>query len=233
MSGAIQHTMIPYGGRPHRAMKIICGYCGAQYGIHTNTFQGPGTGRDDREQRWASRKFEGEGWKIGKTESGNRCPQCYMAIKMAAVRKSKQATTPTTTTTKEASVKVVPKAEPVPVQPALRELRREDRTRIIMKLAEVYDKGYSADWSDARVATTLDVPRAWVTELRKENFGDDEGNEELRKLLGGAQALLAEARKVGATAEPLLRELHELTEKVDRLDRLVVGALAKLGPVVS
>lgn len=67
-----------------------------------------------------------------------------------------------------------------------REMSRDDRRLIFAKLDEVYvdeNTGYSAGWTDDKVATDLGVPRAWVAQIRDENFGPGT-NEEITKLLG-------------------------------------------------
>jgi len=73
-----------------------------------------------------------------------------------------------------------PKAMPATAQPARaeppRELTREDRRRILDALEAAYDlkRGcYNADGSDDKLARHLNVPRAWVAEVRGLVFGED------------------------------------------------------------
>ena len=57
-----------------------------------------------------------------------------------------------------------------------RQMTRGDRQVIWNKLQDVYpkeDKGYMGEWTDGRVAKDLGVPRAWVTEIRAQNFGPE------------------------------------------------------------
>lgn len=68
-----------------------------------------------------------------------------------------------------------------------KEMTREDRRIIFAQLNEIYigeDKGYSAGWTDQRVATHLGVPRAWVASIRDENFGPLRENETSTALRG-------------------------------------------------
>lgn len=85
-----------------------------------------------------------------------------------------------------------PKAEPP------RMMSRDDRRIIFAKLSDVYvdeKVGYAQGWSDHRVATDLGVPRKWVEDIRKENFGDVAINEDMEQFRREAEALLAEARE--------------------------------------
>lgn len=265
MSAAIQPTTLPYGGRPARAMRIICGYCGAQYGIHVNTFRQHDDG--ELEAKWASRKFALEGWKIGRTEAQNRCPQCYMGIKAAAIRKRElaartpgQQAAPTkeakmdkeilmragekmkeqlmSSTAKPALVQVqapaangaTPPAAASPHAVPPRQMQREDRRQIVSLLGEVYDKkGYSGDWSDAKVAIKLDVPRAWVVHLRAENFGDESGNEELRALIGEARKLIEDVQQLRAQCGRDASALRMGVEHLERMEQKFAAAIEKAG----
>lgn len=104
---------------------------------------------------------------------------------------------------------------------APRELTREWKRRINARLDEVYageDTGYSADWTDEKVARDLGVPRAWVEAIRVELHGENAGNE--------ASSEEARARK---------RALHELRRDVSAIETRFLTALADcekaLGPI--
>lgn len=99
------------------------------------------------------------------------------------------------------------KAATAPRQPA-----REDKRRILDKLNEVYTGealGYSGDWSDGKVAASLSVPKAWVTDLRVEFHGENAGNESTDK----------EARE-------RKRAVNELRADIDRIEKTILNALA-------
>jgi hypothetical protein len=57
--------------------------------------------------------------------------------------------------------------ETAPAEPT-----REEKRRINGKLSEIHDgKGYADAWTDSKVAEALNVPRAWVEEIREEFHG--------------------------------------------------------------
>ncbi|MBR0882443.1 hypothetical protein ACVMGC_000650 [Bradyrhizobium barranii subsp. barranii] len=92
---------------------------------------------------------------------------------------------------------------------------REERRIIFEKLNEVYvnDKvGYSASWTDVRVAADLGVPLQWVKVIRDENFGDEVGNEDIRKQLAEAKEALALVREL----EPSIKKLLALADRNER-----------------
>lgn len=69
--------------------------------------------------------------------------------------------------TEEADMTKTPALSAAPRTPT-----REEKRAIMDKLNEVYDDGYSGSWSDRKVAEGLNVPTAWVVEIRSEFFGD-------------------------------------------------------------
>lgn len=79
---------------------------------------------------------------------------------------------------------------------------RADNQRIHEELAVAYDDvafRYKNDGSDEKVAKKLDVPRAWVSTIRRGFFGEHDRNEaaEDDKTIAAAMELLAESdRKV-------------------------------------
>lgn len=112
------------------------------------------------------------------------------------------------------SERLKPEPEPMtkPAAVAPRSPAREDKRRILDKLNEVYTGealGYSADWSDGKVAATLSVPKAWVTDLRVEFHGENAGNESTDK----------EARE-------RKRIVNELRGDIDRIEKTILNALA-------
>lgn len=93
-----------------------------------------------------------------------------------------------------------------------REPSREHKRQILAKLADLYvsdEVGYSADWSDEKLAASLSVPVAWVRELREEFHGENAGNE------SGSRH--ERERK---------RILNELRTDIHRLEQRLVANLA-------
>lgn len=91
---------------------------------------------------------------------------------------------------------------------------------------------YLGDMTDAKIATTLSVPRAWVEQVRIELFGDSGGNEEIDALrteldttiakwspmvFEAAKAVENAMNKVGEV-EKLLTNLKELRKRLERVE---------------
>lgn len=105
------------------------------------------------------------------------------------------------------------RAEPPP-QPT-----REDNRRIHEAIETRWADGrdcYLANFSDAKLAAELDVPRAWVTDVRERFFGPDtcearlDGVAKLDELIDRAAALEERALSVAAEVEAVRREAEAL-----------------------
>lgn len=169
-----------------------------------------------------NKKFRDRGWEIGKSRKRDTCPQCQ-----AQRRKSAP----------QVKLVVVPKQIEPPMQNTItpskaeppREMTREDRRVILLKLNETYideRTGYDKSWSDKRVATDLGVPQAWVAKLRDENFGPENSNEEAREAVAAIEPLKAEATKLKKDIEALTevyanfhRRLQDVEKSVARIQK--------------
>lgn len=209
-------------GQQMRGARATCGYdkCKTSNTVRVNTF----AHGDPNEvvERYITRKFEALGWKIGRTAKDNRCPKCFSAIKLAAKNKHHAKE-------KEASMndkKVVPmkvapqllaQATEAPAIEPHRPMTRDDRRIIFNKIDEVYageTVGYSAGWSDERIAKDLGVPRGWVGKIRDENFGPDIEEREVG-VLAEAKAILADVTATGSEVTTLLADIKAFREKVE------------------
>lgn len=110
----------------------------------------------------------------------------------------------------------VPKAEP----PAA--ITMADRRAIKNHLDSVYveDQGYIANHTDASVAAHLNMPLAWIREIREEWFGPEK-NEAQDKLVARANEIREEMAKdeermltILASYDLRKKELERLLEKV-------------------
>jgi hypothetical protein len=90
-------------------------------------------------------------------QDGGWCWRLITEIKETPV----QAPTPTTNITQH------------PTAEGMRPLSRPERRRIVDALEQRYRK----DWSDQKLADKLNLPRAWLTQIRVEQFGDYDRNE--------------------------------------------------------
>lgn len=90
-------------------------------------------------------------------------------------------------------------AEPKAAMPA--EMDKMMRRLVFSRLNELYldeTKGYSGDWTDAKVAADLQVPVAWVAEVRDADFGPE------------------------LNAELLVKKFSDLKELGDKVERHIV-----------
>lgn len=88
---------------------------------------------------------------------------------------------------------------------------RDQKRRILEELSSLYvseEVGYSADWTDAKLAAKLSMPEAWVRSLREEFHGENAGNE------AGDAAQRARTR-----------ELHELRQDIAAVETRLEQAL--------
>jgi len=154
-------------GRTASAYRIACAKCSTEILFHQHG--------DRRKSSVAvASHFRNRGWAVGSRPRLDRCPDC----------RPTSISTAGTAMTKTAVATIEPP----------KEMTREDRRIIFAQLNEIYigeDKGYSAGWTDQRVATHLGVPRAWVATIRDENFGPVRDNETSTALRGEIDNLSA------------------------------------------
>jgi hypothetical protein len=101
---------------------------------------------------------------------------------------------------------------------------REQRGQIHDELTKVYDnvaERYLGGDSDKVVGERLDLPRAWVTEVRAMFFGEHDRNQNMEKQIGALDAAIKLA-KTAAT------RLLEMASEADTLERALVEARKKL-----
>lgn len=90
----------------------------------------------------------------------------------------------------------------------VRMMTPEWRRRINRMIGDNWDDTairYLGGMSDQKIATELNVPRAWVEQIRVENYGDSGGNEEI-------EALREDVDTAIALYEPMVRDAQRLVE---------------------
>lgn len=124
-----------------------------------------------------------------------------------------------------------------------RALTRDDRRIIFAKLEDCYideKAGYAAGWNDERVAKELGVPRAWIEEVREQNFGPNkvDNSREIRELSQSIETFIASAsalrvritgmeqKHAAMTAE--IAELRDASVKMSQTYEMLRAGLAKL-----
>jgi hypothetical protein len=114
---------------------------------------------------------------------------------------------------------------PTPIITADRQPTRDERSLIHDELTKNYnivEQRYDKDGSDAAVASRLDLPRAWVTDLRTMFFGDHDRNQISEKRLTELNGLIA-------VAESATRRLLDMSVEAEKLAADLKAARAKLG----
>lgn len=132
------------------------------------------------------------------------------------------------------TAKVVPMKEPMPTQDPLpavevhadpaRKPTRDERNAIHDELTKVYDpvdERYAGSDSDKTVAERLDVPRAWVVEVREMFFGAHDRNKAALQKMAGLDKAIALAKQASA-------RLLEMAAEADTLERELVAARNQL-----
>lgn len=167
-------------------------------------------------------RFENKGWFLGSTIHEDLCPDhAKAALAERRARRRPQAT----------NIKLVSDNGAPPIMPAEqpKAMTREDKRIINLHLHEVYIdeiKGYQTPWTDKSVAQHLNVPVAWVKEIRDDLFGPAADNSEVREYLERAEKVKADAAdllaKVNAqifTIEGALATLPKLKQLAAEISR--------------
>lgn len=219
--GARSFSTIPYreNGAPSRRYRLVCGSCGV----------GGVLGKQDFGQRQADQlvpqKFEAKGWSVGRRAEDDRCPACVnreaeaKRRKLHVVEKEGAEAMPSLEKIQAFALggEVSSRAEPPP------EMTRDHRRIIFAKLQDIYvdeSSGYSAGWTDDRVAKDLGVPRAWVSKVRDENFGPDT-SAEMVAALADARACIEAADELRKEMDRLVTRGAEILKRVDAIERTV------------
>jgi hypothetical protein len=114
---------------------------------------------------------------------------------------------------------------PTPNITADRQPTRDERSLIHDELTKTYDhvdQRYAGNDSDANVAGRLNLPRAWVTDLRTMFFGDHDRNQQTDRKIKELDAAI-ELAKAATT------QLMEMAAKAETLAADLRAARSKLG----
>lgn len=142
----------------------------------------------------AKQYFLGKGWFVGAGPEADFCP--------SHARQSKRKDGTATNNSN------------APVAEKPREMSREDRRIISEKLDEVYGKdAYKGSWTDSTVARSLDVPRAWVAQVREQFFGPQGSNGVFDEFLAEKSKIAAEFNAISAAARADRQAIAQLIEQ--------------------
>jgi ribosome-binding protein aMBF1 (putative translation factor) len=164
----------------------------------------------------AEQAFRARGWSIGPTPKKTLCPVCKKLPAHADLAVINPPSPPLAPLPPQPErplgplpelPELPPKAEP-PREPTVAE-----RRRIVDALDEHYNIDnalYRQSWSDTALAAKLNLPRAWVTDIRTLLFGKADANENSALKLAAVERLEVRLREV--TEEVMTRLVSVETE---------------------
>lgn len=200
-------TLTPEAGMARSGYKITCCRCGRTEELVASGHTG------SLPQTVINKKFQQKGWKTGRKAVG----PCCLAPKPAKFI-AEETMKPKTIDSVATQINT---QSPVAIEPP-REMTAADKRKVFRAIDDQWDEGkgrYIGAASDQHIADTLGVPRAWVREVREENFGRSQRNEDLDKLIGDAKNLRAEAARNAATALDLATKFEQLDVKYQEMIR--------------
>ena len=241
-----ERTGIASGSSRVSALRIVCGCCEAAGYVPATAALRQG------EPKAAIAAFGAHGWQVGATPAEDRCPACSRRSSSDRKQTTKGAGTmaagPRKTTAKVATAKAAAKttaitASSTPTEaPGIQadlppQMGRDDRRIIMEKLDDVYgDNAYGGSWTDTTVARDLNVPRAWVSEVREAFFGPEGSNPLLDRYSAEKEAFerlhagFMAARKSHCEAhDQLVKMAMDISKKADEINRLGKRVERELG----
>jgi hypothetical protein len=120
-----------------------------------------------------------------------------------------------------------------PVEAPTRAMSRDDKRAIFRRLDEVYNVPtgrYVDDWTDHRLATEMNMPRAWIAQVRDEAYGPEGGNDEMEKLLADIAATHRKLEGAVDTCLTAAAEAEKLNAEVKDLQTRMTRLKAAVGP---
>jgi hypothetical protein len=200
--------MMRVGNKAHRSYRKFCTRCDFNDDVLINTMKSH-AGDDHHLEKILKRKFEEKVWEVGKRDV---CPICVNKMNRAKKREEKTVV-PAKPEAKPEANNVVAMTAPEP-----RKLTPEYRGIIYAKLQDVYDPkrpGYLPGWTDEKVATDMNAPRAWVTETRELLCGTVGSNPEIDAALEEGRAMALELDGQIKSLQGYIVKLQEHRGKVD------------------
>lgn len=143
-----------------------------------------------------AKKFRQKGWQIAKKCV---CPTCL-----------------------NPEPKPVKTIDIAPVPP--RQMTASDKRKVFRAIDDAWDESkgrYVGACSDTSIAGTLEVPRIWVAQIREENFGKTQRNEDIDKMTGELKNLRGEIARHANTAMELAAKFEAIEQQITLLQARV------------
>lgn len=218
------------GGGRRRVHRIACSRCPSTFDVSANTHSGS-RNHDD-----LARVFARNGWTLGRNRLRDLCPACSGKGAKAAPAPVPQPTP--TNPLPSNNAEVIPMVASKSAAEPPRKPTFDERRIIFAKLEEAYldeNRGYDTGWSDRKVAEDLGVPRAWVSEIREQNFGPLRDTEEVRVVTEEARKLVAEARELHDEAIKMrgvfLKAAESLNAKAEKIAADIATAEKRMADI--
>lgn len=201
--------------------KVACSGCARSETFTVNT-------RQTAAPKLIHDKMRLAGWLISRSGRKFTCPACkaasYSNDPEERLKKVELPAVPAKPQSLEQKP-VTNKTSLAPRTPSFREIKT-----IYDRLDEVFDGTlYSGEYSDAKLAEELDMPRAWVTQAREEAYGKGPvNNEAIEKIARQHEEIREELKAVEAAINDIINKTAALAtraaETKRRLDQLSVAA---------
>ncbi len=205
-------AFVPDPDSKHRSgIMIECADCGV------TAFHAPNSGGRFPPSA-AETRFARDGWTVGKGPRRDYCPKCTKA------REQKQ---------KGSNVVELSKQQPAALP---RVMSRDDRRLIIAEIKGCWDeekRRYMDGWHDEKIAQSLGahVPKAWVTEVREDYFGDSGSNEQFDEFIRKTDAAADDLDRIKKITSTVNDSLTRMQKSVDDLLLLARDVKRSVGRV--
>jgi hypothetical protein len=146
-----------------------------------------------------TKKWKQRGWKIGRKSA--TCPACNGTQQEKPMATQAAADAP---------------RQPTPA----------DKRRIFREIDDHWNEEksrYEGSTTDQTIATGLDVPRAWVTQIREDAFGKSQRNEDMDKVLGNLKNLKGECDRAMSSAMELAEKFEALSKQCVAMQEAING----------
>lgn len=113
-------------------------------------------------------------------------------------------------------------------------MTRDDRRLIVAEIKGCWDEEkarYMDGWHDERIAQTLGahVPKAWVTEVREDYFGESGSNEQFDELMRKTEAALGDMDRIDKIVQSVNELVGKTRKQVDDLSLLAKDVRRAIG----